>query len=314
MTAKQNFTAKGTKKANSWQTRSQKNDFNQQKNTVGEDAFDVRDENREKETASQNPDTKTMQSENSEHTTDTNNSVLEAELIMNEHSEEVRSMFRKITKHYDLLNHVCSLGLDFWWRKVLVDSFIVGSTNKILDMAAGTLDVSLCALKKHKHISIVAGDICPEMLEMGKDKLKARDAERIELAVIDALAIPYPENSFDVVSMAFGIRNIEERIKALQEMKKVLVAGGQVHILEFSPVKNPLLQKAYYFYIEKIMPKIAKLFGEHAEAYEYLAKSIKAFPSQDEFCVELRKAGFDFVDYKKLSFGIVTVYTAIKSK
>ena len=223
-------------------------------------------------------------------------------------------MFKKITKHYDLLNHVCSLGLDFWWRKVFVDGFILGSTNKILDMAAGILDVSLLALKKHKHVSLVAGDICPEMLEMGNKKLKAKDRERIELATIDALAIPYPENSFDVVCMAFGIRNIEEKIKALQEMKKVLVVGGQVHILEFSPVKNSFLQKAYYFYIEKVMPLVAKLLGENPESYAYLAKSIKNFPGQDEFCVELRKAGFDLINYKKLSFGIVTIYTAIKSK
>lgn len=301
MTAKQSTAAKGTKKTNSKQPRSPKAAPGQ--NSAENSAV-------QEETACQNEDTKTVQQEN---TADTKN-VLEAELIMNEHSEEVRSMFKKITRHYDLLNHVCSLGLDFWWRKVLVDSFIVGSTNKILDMAAGTLDVSISALKKYQHISVVAGDICPEMLEMGREKIKAKDAERIELAAIDALAIPYPENSFDVVSMAFGIRNIQDRIKALAEMKKVLVPGGQLHILEFSPVKNPVLQKAYYFYIEKVMPVIAKCFGENAEAYEYLAKSIKAFPTQDEFCVEMRKAGFDLVNYKKLSFGIVTGYTAIKSK
>lgn len=303
MTAKQSSAAKGTKKTNSRQTRSQT--ANAEQNTAPENASAVQEETACPE------DTQASCEENTAADTGT---VLEAELIMNEHSEKVRSMFQKITGHYDLLNHVCSLGLDFWWRKVLVDSFIVGSANKILDMAAGTLDVSIGALKKFKHISVVAGDICPEMLEMGKEKIKAKDAERIELAAIDALSIPYPENSFDVVSMAFGIRNIDNRIKALAEMKKVLVPGGQVHILEFSPVKNPFLQKAYYFYIEKVMPKIAKLFGENAEAYEYLAKSIKAFPNQDEFCVEMRKAGFDLVSYKKLSFGIVTVYTAIKSK
>lgn len=308
MTAKQSSAAKGTKKTNLKQNSSQRTNAEQnpEQNIAAENTSAVQEEN-----ACQNEDTQAVHEENTAADT---GAVLEAELIMNEHSEEVRSMFQKITKHYDLLNHVCSLGLDFWWRKVLVDSFIIGSTNKILDMAAGTLDVSIGALKKFKHISVVAGDICPEMLEMGKEKIKAKDAERIELAAIDALAIPYPENSFDVVSMAFGIRNIDDRIKALAEMKKVLVPGGQAHILEFSPVKNPFLQKAYYFYIEKVMPKIAKLFGENAEAYEYLAKSIKAFPHQDAFCVEMRKAGFDFVSYKKLSFGIVTVYTAIKSK
>lgn len=310
MAGKQNSTAKGTKKASPKQTHSQKAETRHNKNTAADTHAGVQEE--KKDTVSSHEHSQASQSE--QYTAETKNTVLEAELIMNEHSEEVRSMFKKITRHYDLLNHVCSLGLDFWWRKVLVDGFALGSTNKILDMAAGTLDVSLSALKKYKHISVVAGDICPEMLEMGKEKLKANDAERIELATIDALAIPYPENSFDVVCMAFGIRNIEEKIKALREMKKVLVIGGQVHILEFSPVKNPFLQKVYYFYIEKIMPVIARLFGENPEAYAYLAKSIKDFPGQDEFCVEMRKAGFDLVTYKKLSFGIVTVYTAIKSK
>ncbi len=242
------------------------------------------------------------------------NEVLEPEFAASEQTEKVCAMFKTITKHYDLLNHICSLGLDFWWRKVLVDGFVLGPTRKILDMAAGTLDVSLYALKKHKQAHIVAGDICPEMLEMGKEKLKAKDTDRIEVKIIDALSIPYAENSFDVVSIAFGIRNIEDKVKALTEMKKVLTVGGQLHVLELSPVKNPLLQKCYYFYLEKIMPQIAKLFGQRAEAYQYLAQSIKAFPSQEAFCEELKQAGFEFVQYKKLTFGIATLYTAIKSK
>lgn len=302
-------TAQGTKKASPKQGHAPKSETKQNKKTVTDTGSKVKEE--KNKTVSAGEHAQTTQSK--QQTADTN-TVLEAELIMNEHSEEVRSMFKKITKHYDLLNHVCSLGLDFWWRKVLVDSFVLGSTNKILDMAAGTLDVSLTALKKYKHVSLVAGDICPEMLERGKEKLKAGDRERIELATIDALAIPYPENSFDVVCMAFGIRNIEDKITALREMKKVLAIGGQVHILEFSPVENHFLQKAYYFYLEKVMPAFAKLIGENTEAYAYLAKSIENFPSRDEFCVELRKAGFDLVNYKKLSFGIVTIYTAIKSK
>lgn len=302
MATKSTAAKKETKKTGTKQTRSQK-----------VKAEVLNEEMKENTAAEENENSKTMR-EDKNTAEEPKQDTLEQQVILNEHSEEVCSMFKKITKHYDLLNHVCSLGLDYWWRHVLVHSFALGSTNKILDMAAGTLDVSLCALKKYKQAHIVAGDICPEMLEMGKGKLKAKDTDRIELKTIDALAIPYAEKSFDVVSMAFGIRNIEERVKALAEMKKVLVAGGQLYILEFSPVKNPFLQKAYYFYIEKIMPAIAKLFGENAEAYEYLAKSIKAFPSQEDFCAELREAGFNLVNYRKLSFGIVTIYTAIKGK
>lgn len=297
MATKSTAAKKETNKNSSKQTRSQKAEA------------DISEKMEENTAVFENETRENISVESSE-----TKGVLDQQVILNEHSEEVCSMFKKITKHYDLLNHLCSLGLDFWWRHVLVNSFMLGSTNKILDMAAGTLDVSLCALKKFKQAQIVAGDICPEMLEMGKEKLKANDMDRIELRTIDALAIPYAEKSFDVVSMAFGIRNIDDRVRALTEMKKVLVFGGQLHILEFSPVKNPLLQKAYYFYIEKIMPAIAKLFGEDAHAYEYLAQSIKAFPCQEDFCKELKEAGFDFVNYRKLSFGIVTIYTAIKGK
>lgn len=319
MATKSTAGKKETKKNSVKQTRSQKGKAENSMDAENVQATDVLSEDIKENTTKENT---TVEQKEESHTVnegndtvaDTKDEIPNQQVILNEHSEEVCSMFKKITKHYDLLNHVCSLGLDYWWRHVLVSGFVLGSTNKILDMAAGTLDVSLCALKKYKQAQIVAGDICPEMLEMGKEKLKAADVDRIELKTIDALAVPYAEKSFDVVSMAFGIRNIDERVKALAELKKVLVTGGQLYILEFSPVKNPLLQKAYYFYIEKIMPAIARLFGENAEAYEYLAKSIKAFPRQEDFCAELKEAGFDFVNYKKLSFGIVTIYTAIKGK
>lgn len=312
-------TARGTKKASPKQSRAKKaHTENTAEQIDAKGAASTLNETMNGE----NIHFKEYEEKNMENKHDTNNTnneeknakVLEPEFVANEQAETVCAMFKTITKHYDLLNHICSLGLDFWWRKVLVDGFVLGSASKILDMAAGTLDVSLYALKKHKQAHIVAGDICPEMLEVGKGKLKAKDVDRIEIKIIDALSIPYAENSFDVVSIAFGIRNIEDKVKALTEMKKVLTVGGQLHVLELSPVKNPLLQKCYYFYLEKIMPQIAKLFGQRAEAYQYLAQSIKAFPSQEAFCGALKQAGFEFVQYKKLTFGIATLYTAIKSK
>lgn len=240
-------------------------------------------------------------------------------LEMNEHSKEVCTMFKTITKRYDLLNHVCSMGIDFWWRRVLVSGFVLGKTNKILDMAAGTLDVSVAALKKfpadqYPDVHVTAGDICAEMLEYGKKKIKKQDEGRIKTEVVNALSIPYDDESFDAVSIAFGIRNVDDRVRALSEMHRVLTVGGQLHILEFSPVKNPVLQAAYYFYLEKVMPAAAKLFGENAEAYQYLGRTIKNFPAQRDFCAEIKQAGFELVNFKKLTFGIVTVYTAIRTK
>ncbi|HBV41087.1 MAG TPA: bifunctional demethylmenaquinone methyltransferase/2-methoxy-6-polyprenyl-1,4-benzoquinol methylase UbiE [Desulfovibrio sp.] len=310
-------TARGTKKAGPKQSRAKKaHAENVAERIDAKGAVDTFHETVNNEhTHFKEQEEKSMENKHDMNNEEKNaNAVLEPEFVASEQTEKVCAMFKTITKHYDLLNHICSLGLDFWWRKVLVDGFVLGPTRKILDMAAGTLDVSLYALKKHKQAHIVAGDICPEMLEMGKEKLKAKDTDRIEVKIIDALSIPYAENSFDVVSIAFGIRNIEDKVKALTEMKKVLTVGGQLHVLELSPVKNPLLQKCYYFYLEKIMPQIAKFFGQRAEAYQYLAQSVKAFPDQEAFCEDLKQAGFEFVQYKKLTFGIATLYTAIKSK
>lgn len=238
----------------------------------------------------------------------------ENDLALNEHSKEVSSMFKSITKRYDLLNHICSLGIDFWWRKELVSGFVLGKTGNVLDMAAGTLDVSIAALKKYPNVRVTAGDICEEMLEYGKKKIREEDRERIEVKTMNALCIPCADQSFDAVSIAFGIRNVDDRVKALSEMHRVLTGGGQLHILEFSPVKNPVLQKFYYFYLEKIMPALAKLSGENAAAYQYLGRTIKNFPSQEDFCGEIKKAGFELVNFKKLTFGIVSIYTAIRTR
>lgn len=233
---------------------------------------------------------------------------------MSEHKEKVSKMFSEITKKYDFLNHFFSLGIDYWWRHVLVTGFVFSSKKKALDMAAGTLDVTLKTIRTYQDVEVIAGDICLDMLEYGKEKTRGSEIDRICCQEIDAMAIPYEENSFDIVSIAFGIRNVEDRVKALSEMHRVLEVGGQLHILEFAPIQNKYLQKAYYWYLEKAMPKLAEFFGAKSDAYEYLSSSIRNFPKADDFCEEIKQAGFDFVKYKKLTFGIVTIYIAIKSK
>ncbi len=233
---------------------------------------------------------------------------------MSEHSKKVSKMFSDITKKYDLLNHVLSLGIDYWWRHILVNGFIFGSKKNVLDMAAGTLDVTLKTLRTYKDVQVVAGDICLDMLEYGKNKTRGSEIDRICCEEIDAMAIPYDDKSFDIVSIAFGIRNVEDRVKALSEMHRVLNVGGQLHILEFAPVQNKYLQKVYYWYLETVMPKIAGFLGAKSDAYEYLSSSIKNFPKTEDFMEEMKKAGFEFIKYKKLTFGIVSIYIGIKSK
>ena len=181
-------------------------------------------------------------------------------------------------------------------------------------MAAGTLDVTLKTIRTYKNVNVIAGDICLDMLEYGKNKTRGSEIDRISCEEIDAMAIPFDDNSFDVVSIAFGIRNVEDRVKALSEMHRVLNAGGQLHILEFAPIQNKYLQKVYYWYLENVMPKIAELLGAKSDAYEYLSDFIKNFPKAEDFMEEMKEAGFEFIKYKKLTFGIVSIYIGIKSK
>lgn len=229
------------------------------------------------------------------------------------HTEDVSNMFGTISKHYDLLNHVLSFGVDFWWRHRLVNSIVPGSRIKVLDMAAGTLDVSLALLRKYPQSTVIAGDICEPMLKYGENKIRYTEKDRIECQVMDAQEIPYANESFDAVTIAFGIRNVEDRIKALKEMNRVLVTGGQLCILEFSPLTMPFAGKAYHWYLENILPKIAKTLGEQEDAYKYLAETIKNFPNPQIFSNEIREAGFNFIRHEALTCGIVNLYVAIKS-
>ncbi len=227
------------------------------------------------------------------------------------HTEKVGKMFDEI-KRYDLFNHVFSLGIDYCWRRKLAKSLILNSEPQILDMAAGTLDVSLALMKQFPKAQIVAGDISEEMLNYGKKKIKMDWQEQFKTEIIDVKSIPYPEASFDAVCIAFGIRNVDDRAKALQEMYRVLRPGGQLCVLEFAPLTIPVLGTSYHFYLEKILPKIAKLFGENEETYYYLSSSIKQYISAEEFCQEIKEAGYQYIRHEKLSLGIANLYNAIK--
>ncbi len=222
--------------------------------------------------------------------------------------------FDPVSKHYDLLNHLLSLGVDYYWRYRMVSSICFGPKKKILDMAAGTLDVSIALANKFKESEIIAGDISKKMLEMGEKKITIKHRHQIKTQVIDAQDIPYDDNMFDASTIAFGIRNVPDRIKALSEMHRVLTPGGQLLVLEFSAIQKPkFLKTLYHFYLDKVMPKIAALISGEGESYKYLSKSIEEFPQPEDFCKEIKQAGFDFILHKKLTFGVAHLYIAIKS-
>ncbi len=230
------------------------------------------------------------------------------------HAQTVSALFESITPWYDLQNHLFSLGLDFWWRRQLARAVAPGPTGLVIDLAAGTLDVSLALCRRYPEIRVLAVDICEPMLAYGlKHKVRPAEAPRIATMVADARKLPLPDNSADAVTMAFGIRNVLPRAEALAEMRRVLVPGGRACILEFAPVTAPVFGALYRFYLTTVMPGLASLLSGKKEAYAYLAESVAAFPPPEAFTREIKDAGFPFVQHFPMTLGVANLHVAIKA-
>ena len=192
-----------------------------------------------------------------------------------QHTEDVAEMFGRMTKWYDLQNRVFSLWLDCWWRRNLVRSVVPGPTKHVIDMAAGTLDVSLALLRRYPELRVTATDICEPMLRYGMEK-KVRPTERARITsmVADARHMPFEDGCADAVTIAFGIRNVRPRMDALREMHRLLVPGGRACILEFAPVSTPVFGPFYHWYLKNVMPKLAGLVSRSNNAFDYFAPEI----------------------------------------
>jgi demethylmenaquinone methyltransferase/2-methoxy-6-polyprenyl-1,4-benzoquinol methylase len=229
------------------------------------------------------------------------------------HTLAVSGMFGRMAGRYDLQNHAFSLGLDFWWRRNLVRSAVPGSRGVMVDTAAGTLDVALGLCRRYPGIRVIAVDICEAMLDYGmKRKTRPGEEKRIAAVVADARDLPLDGESADAVTMAFGIRNIQPREKALREMHRVLPPGGRACILEFAPVPLPVFGSLYHGYLRHILPRLGGALSGSAEAYRYFAESIENFPSPAKFCDELRGIGFPVVRHTPFALGIAHLFVAIK--
>ncbi|MCX8021190.1 MAG: bifunctional demethylmenaquinone methyltransferase/2-methoxy-6-polyprenyl-1,4-benzoquinol methylase UbiE [Syntrophorhabdaceae bacterium] len=230
-----------------------------------------------------------------------------------EHIGMVKEIFSTITGRYDFLNHVLSLRRDVAWRRFTVKKMEFYKTGRLLDVACGTLDLSIMAIKRHRDIRAVGVDFVETMLKAGKDKAKKECLNgEITLLQGDALYLPFKDNSFDVSAIAFGIRNIPNRIKALKEMTRVIVPGGLVMVLEMTRVENPLMKRFFHLYLNRILPGIARFFTFNPAAYIYLADSIMNFPSPEEFSLLMEEAGLNDVKRYGLTFGITYLYTGRK--
>lgn len=224
--------------------------------------------------------------------------------------QQVSRMFDNISGKYDFLNHFLSLGIDIAWRKKAIRTLRPYQPKTILDVATGTGDFALEALALHPE-RVIGVDISEGMLAVGRKKIAARKLEGVvELKTGDSENLPFPDNFFDAVIVAFGVRNFENLEQGLREMKRVLKPGGRVVILEFSrPSKFPMKQ-LYNAYFTTILPWIGRRISRDQAAYTYLPESVKAFPDGDNFLNILTRLGYTNPACKTLTFGISSLYVA----
>ncbi len=223
--------------------------------------------------------------------------------------EQVASMFNNVAGTYDFLNHFFSMGIDKLWRRKLVNLMGQSKPKVILDVATGTADLAIAETKLNPE-KIIGVDISEKMLEVGKTKTK--QYPNIELKLADGEHLPFENNTFDAVSIAFGIRNFENVIPGLAEMHRVLKIGGKVFVLEFSKPTNWFIKKIYYFYFCNVLPFVGKLVSKDARAYSYLPESVRIFPDGKKFVELLQYTGFKKIECRQLTFGISTIYIAEK--
>lgn len=226
--------------------------------------------------------------------------------------EQVAKMFDNISHKYDFLNHFLSLGIDKAWRKKAINFLKPLRPQFILDVATGTGDFAVQALSINPE-KVTGMDISAGMLEVGKKKIKKLGYEnKIELLKGDSENIPFGENTFNAVTVAFGVRNFENLEKGLQEIYRVLKPGGMVVILEFSRPRRFPFRQVYNFYFKIVLPRVGRIVSNDKVAYTYLPESVEAFPDGEDFVRILKNTGFKDTACKPLTFGISSIYTGRK--
>lgn len=218
------------------------------------------------------------------------------------------AMFDNIAARYDLVNRVISLGIDQSWRKKTVKSLELKPGGHVLDLATGTADLAIMIAKTHPSVTVVGVDPSAKMLEVGDKKLTTQQlTERVSLQVGDAQALQFPDRTFDGLCIAFGIRNVPDRLQGLREMARVTKAGGRVAILELSEPRSGVLGPLARFHVHSVVPTIGALLSG-AKEYHYLQKSIAAFPPAAEFEALMVEAGLRIVASHSLTFGVCHLY------
>jgi demethylmenaquinone methyltransferase/2-methoxy-6-polyprenyl-1,4-benzoquinol methylase len=226
----------------------------------------------------------------------------------------VKEVFQSVAAKYDVMNDLMSLGVHRLWKRYTIDCSGVRAGHKVLDLAGGTGDLTA----KFSRIvgetgQVVLADINDAMLKVGRDKLRDKGiVGNVEYVQANAEALPFPDNSFDIITIAFGLRNVTDKDKALASMYRVLKPGGRLLILEFSKPTNEMLNKAYDMYSFHLLPKIGQLVANDADSYQYLAESIRMHPEQEVLKTMMDTAGFEQTTYQNLTGGIVALHRGFK--
>lgn len=226
--------------------------------------------------------------------------------------EQVAQMFNSIAPKYDFLNHTLSLGIDILWRKKAVRILKKINPERVLDIACGTGDFAIEDLNSGAD-KVTGLDISEGMVQVGIEKVKNKGlSEKVDLQVGDSENIPFEDNTFNGITVGFGVRNFENLEKGLSEMHRVLTPGGQLIVLEFSKPKKFPIKQLYFFYFKYILPKIGRLISKDKTAYTYLPDSVHAFPDGEQFTNILDKIGFKSTKVVPCTFGIASIYIGTK--
>ena len=227
--------------------------------------------------------------------------------------QQVAQMFNNIAFRYDFLNRFLTAGIDVWWRKKAILQLKKNHPQNVLDVATGTGDVALLTYRLLQPKKITGVDISDGMLQLGRVKvLKAGLQNVIKLVNADSETLPFADDTFDAITVAFGVRNFEHLEAGIADMLRVLKPAGKLVVLEFSQPKNKIFRAFCRFYNNVIVPGAGRLFAKNKEAYSYLNRSAKAFPERDSFTVILSRCGFKNCRYQALSLGICCIYVADK--
>jgi len=230
-----------------------------------------------------------------------------------EKAGRVQGVFNSVASKYDVMNDVMSMGIHRVWKDAMMDWLAPRPGQTLLDVAGGTGDISFRFLKRAGSGHATVLDLTEPMLVEGRKRAEAAQmADSLDWVVGDAMALPFDDNSFDVYTISFGIRNVTRPQDALAEAYRVLKPGGRLMVLEFSQLPNPAMQKAYDLYSFNVIPRMGQMIANDRDSYQYLVESIRNFPDQDTFLSMIRTAGFGQAKYRNLTMGVAALHSGWK--